>query len=159
MAKKTGKSLAVTHSQSPSSNTVLSPREKTLLHLLEEKYGDPELIFEKVADGDSLKDIARGLGAHVFLLHVLISHMPGWREKLEIARKIAADRLIEEVLDIADRTQKGDEKVSQLQIEARKWVAGVYDPEKYGKQVQFQVNIGELHLNAVQGIEKMLRGG
>lgn len=80
-----------------------------------------------------------------------------FKEQYNYARNIRADVLFEEVIEIADEPQEGQEvtilpdgkrQIKQgdmtqhrrLQIDARKWVAAKMSPKKYGDKQEIDLN-------------------
>lgn len=136
----------------------LDPRQAKLLDLILTNPLGMDQIFEWIADGESLDKIASLHNTTRFVLYSLLHAKPEWKAKLQLARKAAADKFAEEVVRIADMAQIGEERLANTRIEARKWTASVYDPERFTKNNSaVNVNIQELHLAAIQSLEKTLR--
>jgi hypothetical protein len=137
----------------------LTKYEREVAEKVHRKLGNVERIFELVAGGATLDEVATKTGTTRYGVYSIIAKIPQGREKLEIARRAAADKYAEDVLYIADSATKGEEKLADLKISARKWLSSVYDPERFAKSLGgINVNIGELHLAAMQQIERSLRG-
>lgn len=133
-------------------------RQAKLLRTLENNPLGIDQVFEWISNGESIDKIASILGTTRFVLYSLVHSRPEWIEKLQIARKAAADKYAEEVITIADTAQLGEEKLANTRIEARKWTTSVYDPERFARNsAAVNVNIQELHLAAIQSLEKTLR--
>lgn len=58
------------------------------------------------------------------------------------ARKVQADALFDEVLEIADRCHAGADDVqkARLQIDARKWMCGKLAPKKYNDRAALELS-------------------
>lgn len=72
---------------------------------------------------------------------------------LRNARARGAHSLVEDTLDIADRATEDDIGVARLRVQARQWTAEKWNPAEFGRQgnnVNVQLNLGELHLAALQ---------
>lgn len=74
------------------------------------------------------------------------------------ARKLKAEKLAEEALEIADQvdeTSNSGVNKARLQVDTRKWMAGKLDPENYGDtaKTQVNVNLGDLHLQALKHLK------
>lgn len=66
-----------------------------------------------------------------------------FRQSYVGARKLQADHLAEEILEIADNAANGDGNrdalnIAKLRIDARKWLAGQLRPKKYGDENDFE---------------------
>jgi hypothetical protein len=79
---------------------------------------------------------------------------PNGRERVKAARHSAADVLAEEALAISNRPVSSTAEASQarLQVDVRKWLAGVQNRDDYGDkpQVQVTLDIGALHLSTLR---------
>ena len=71
---------------------------------------------------------------------------------LSRARARAADHLAAETLTIADEAEPDQVQKAKLRTDVRRWLAGKWDPTRYGenKGVNVQVNVGDLHLSALR---------
>lgn len=79
----------------------------------------------------------------------------GRKDRYYAARKMWADTLAEECLDIADATVDAhDAQVRKLRIETRKWLAGNVNPDQWRERRDPLVNItlGDQHLQALRQI-------
>lgn len=119
----------------------------------------PELataICEQIADGLSLRQICvkDGMPSQSMVFRWLAQpDRVGFREQYARAREAQADKLADEILEIADETEGdfigkelGDGTVvevvdhehiqrSKLRVDARKWKAAKLAPKKYGDRV------------------------
>jgi hypothetical protein len=121
-----------------------------------DKMGGVDAIIQRVADGDSIKNIADQLGISRSFLSWKINKMPGVKDRLVQARKSRADRWAEEALEIADGVEEDPNKINKakLRIDTRKWLAGVDDPDRFGtKQTQVNISLGGLHLDALRKVQ------
>jgi hypothetical protein len=115
--------------------------------------GGMPVISAALAEGKALQQIADGLGVSRSALCEYIGADAGRRLARTRARAEAADKLAEDVLLIADTATVEDEKVAKLRMEARKWLAGKWDPQGYGEQhPSLTVNIAAAHLNDLRGL-------
>jgi hypothetical protein len=93
------------------------------------------------------------------ILSLWINQTEERKEAVLRARKLKAEKLAEEALDIADQadeTSVGGVNKARLQVETRKWMASKLDPADYGDKSGPQVNIsiGDLHLQALKQINR-----
>lgn len=119
--------------------------------------GGVERILERIADGETMKQIADTFGVSRTFLSWKINGMEGMKEKILLARRGRAEKLAEETLTLADNVGTSNpteiKKVSE-QIKVRQWLAGVDDPDRFGaKQAQVNVTIGSLHLDALRKVQ------
>lgn len=123
------------------------------------KMGGVDRIIERVAEGDSIKSIAEGLGISRSFLSWKINAIPGVKERLVEARKSRADKWAEEAIEIADTVDPDPNQINKarLRIDSRKWLAGVDDPDRFAqKQQQVSISIGGLHLDALRRVQAEL---
>lgn len=109
-----------------------------------------EEICRRVAEGDALHKICKEANfPSGTTVYNWFKSNPGFLEKYALAREERADKIAEEILEIADdgkndtyRDSDGNVVVdhdvlgrSKLRIDARKWAAGKMAPKKYGDKV------------------------
>jgi hypothetical protein len=123
------------------------------------QMGGIDRIIERVAEGESIKTIADGLGISRSFLSWKINAIPGVKERLVEARKARADKWGEEAIEIADNVDADPNQINKarLRIDSRKWLAGVDDPDRFGqKHQQVNISIGGLHLDALRKVQAEL---
>lgn len=118
-----------------------------------------EDICDRVACGESLNKIcaSEGMPHRRTVMRWLIDHEE-FKRRYDVAKDMQADALVDEVLEIADDGSKdwktvttrggNEEKVvdneavqrSRLRVDARKWLAGVLKPRKYGDKTQLELS-------------------
>ena len=115
----------------------------------------PELgaaICEQIADGVAIRAIAdkQGMPAMSTMMLWLDGRQPAFSEQYARAREAQADKMAEEILQIADDgrndtyidkdgNQRTDTDViarSKLRVDARKWLASKMAPKKYGDKIE-----------------------
>jgi hypothetical protein len=96
------------------------------------------VVFQRVADGETLRDIARAWQVPVgrFAEWYMTEH----GDRYDAALRVLAGEDAHETVKIADETTPEDVAQNKLRIDARKWRAGKYDRNRYGEQVQHQVS-------------------
>jgi hypothetical protein len=119
-----------------------------------------EFIFERVMAGRTITSIRKEVDIGNRIFYTWLHGGPKstrdpsrWDRYLE-ARRVAADTLAEECLEIADNTLDNEQvAVSKLKIDTRKWLAGAMNPE-YGNrpQTSVQVNLGDMHIQALKDV-------
>ncbi len=78
---------------------------------------------------------------------------PGRQDRYYAARKIWADHLAEETLEIADSAKDpADAAVRKLRIDTRKWLAASANPDNWGdrRAALVNVNIQDQHIEALR---------
>ncbi len=122
---------------------------------LEFKQYIADIICERIANGQSLREICRDenmpASSTVFKW---LTRVEAFAEQYARAREAQADALFDEILTIADdgsndwMERRGDDgaslgwkengeaiRRSQLRVDARKWMAGKLRPKKYGDKL------------------------
>jgi hypothetical protein len=109
-------------------------------------------ICQRIADGETLADIAREYEMSRSVIQQWFGRDPDRREALRRARVLAAASLADQALSIADQAESENVQVAKLRIETRRWLASRMDPEQYGDRPTnaVQINIGTLHLDALR---------
>ena len=129
-----------------------SPIKRQLLADIE-KSGGFEFILSTIVDGGSIQDLATKFGVSRKFLSELLNKNPEQKVALKQARKMKAETLADQALQIVDTVEENPNAISKAREQAniRKWLAGVHDPETYGqKQNSVTINIGDLHLDALR---------
>jgi len=89
------------------------------------------------------------------------------RQQYARAKEKAADKLADEIVEIADNATPQDAHVARLKVDARKWVAAKLLPKKYGDRpaevnVNTQINLMQVSIEDQRRIEearfKLLQG-
>ena len=132
-----------------------------------ESLGGDEWFFGRIINGDSMASIAETVGcSRPFLYQWLNLKRNERRAALAEARRLSADTLVEDGLELLDRlagTHATSSEVSLAIARAkyRQWRASRYNRELYGEPrsgVDVNISIGQLHLDAlrVRGAMKVL---
>lgn len=116
------------------------------------KAGGEAWVFEEVAGGRTLKDIAQELGISRQILSTWCNR-PERRDALSRARQEAAGALMDEALAITDSADEDPNVLQKArqQTDLRKWLAARLAPQQWGDSGPgVQVSIGQLHLDALR---------
>lgn len=103
-------------------------------------------ICEQLASGRTLSSICKapGMPSRVAVWK-WSKRYPEFRDEMTRARLAGADILADETVDIADT--EDDPQRAKNRIEARRWLAGVINPRRYGPRLDLNVsespNVGE----------------
>jgi hypothetical protein len=115
----------------------MGPRSKKQQMLASiRKMGGMEVVLDRIAAGETLTSVAYGLGVSRYVLGDALNTDARWRSALRVARRSAADALIEEALAIADRATNSTEAVARLRVYERLWQAARYCPHIYGREAR-----------------------
>ena len=123
-----------------------------MAHAAIRKAGGEIFIFDQVASGRSLKDIASDLGISRPILSTWCNN-PSRRDAYRQARRAAADALVEEGLAIADGVRDPSEVPgAKLRADFRRWMAARMNADSWGEQrgASIEINLGALHLEALR---------
>jgi transposase-like protein len=129
------------------------PVRQRLLKDIEASGGWPA-VLERIENGETITKIARSFNVSRGFFARLLHEDGGRSESVTRARKAAANALVEEAVEIVDSASPTRDELqhAKLRSDSRLWLASKLDREQYGDrgQVPVQVNIGELHLTALQ---------
>ena len=120
-----------------------------------ESLGGIEFVTAHIAQGMTIGRLAEFIECSRPILSLWLNHTHERRAAVLKARKLKAEKLAEEALEIADQvdeTSNSGVNKARLQVDTRKWMAGKLDPENYGDtaKTQVTVNLGDLHLQALK---------
>lgn len=132
-------------------------RFKALVQMIED-FGEDALL-DLVEQGMTTREIYELFGCSNRVFYYWLDQAEGRRQRFADARKVYAETLDKEGLDIADNVPVDKEHIAKakLQIEQRRHVASIHDRSRQQRdQAGVVVNIGSLHLQAVR--ERMQLG-
>ena len=119
-------------------------------------------IIDEVAGGKSLSGALRLEGMPSYgLAKLMIRTNPEYKEAYEKAVEDRADRLAEEIVELADsEPPEGLEGTAmsawvnqkRLQVDARKWVASKLKPRTYGDRLD--VSVSDNRISVIQALEQ-----
>ena len=120
--------------------------------------GGADWLFDQVASGVTVAEIARQYGCTRSYVSRAINSVPEYKAALEGAREEAADALVEQGLEMVDRLD-GDSSTNEIaatreKVNFRKFMAGSMNQNKYGTRPQSNVtiSIGDMHLDALRKV-------
>lgn len=133
------------------------PKVKADLAILKNlTVGDTDHIFDRLADGEMLYQIAEGFRVGRAALYRWILASPSREARYKQCREFSASTFAEQAVVIADdQTRDTQEQAVQrdkLRIDTRRWIASRWDRITYGEQRGAEVNIslGTLHIDALR---------
>lgn len=119
-------------------------------------------IIDEIAGGKSLSGALRLEGMPSYgLAKLMIRTNPEYKEAYEKAVEDRADRLAEEIVELADMVPPdGLEGTAmsawvnqkRLQVDARKWVASKLKPRTYGDRLD--VSVSDNRISVIQALEQ-----
>ena len=95
------------------------------------------------------------VGTRVFYAWLHDKKEPERWSRYQQARKVAAETLVGETLEIADGVKHPEDvPKAKLQTQVRQWLASRYDPDTFGDKSGPTVNIslGDMHVQALKDI-------
>lgn len=134
-----------------------------------------DTICGRLSKGESLKSICRSpeiIG--IDIVFKWINSNPAFHDQYARARRTQADVLFDEMLYIANSTQRGVKTTTKgdvietveadmiehrrLQIETRKWLIGKMAPKKYGERASVDATVTVVGVKAVDEVAGLLAG-
>ena len=97
-----------------------------------EELGGIEFVTAHISQGMTIGRLAEFIECSRPMLSFWINHTDERRDAVLAARKLKAEKLAEEALDIADQadeTSNSGVNKARLQVDTRKWMASKLDPE------------------------------
>jgi hypothetical protein len=122
-----------------------------------ESLGGIDWFIERIAGGDTVRSMSKELKFSEHIIYKWLHQDPDRGGLVKAARKIAAERLADEALDLADNVEAETTAIAKVreQISVRKWRAAAFDPGTWATnkpQMAVQVNVGAQHLDALRKI-------
>lgn len=132
------------------------PKLNETIDRIETSPGGWESIFDAIADGASVRDVARSYGISASFFYDVLRHGEQGAEhmrKLALAREYRAETRADEALHIVDNARETPAAVNKAAQRAkiRQWLASV-DSERYRRAsgVPLELNVNVLHLDALK---------
>lgn len=109
-------------------------------------------IFDRLAKGESIRSICKDDWLPTWpVVNKRLASDEQFVVRYARAREDQADKLFDEILEIADQYDQAAEKLeggvdhinrARLRIDARKWMAGKLRPKVYGDKLDLSGNVG-----------------
>lgn len=129
-----------------------------------EAEGGTDYLIEFIGNGGTVGSLAEAMGVSRSFMSRLLNNDAVYKTAMDEARRIGADKLAEDSMEIVDGlTQKSDLTSADVQlakerVSVRKWMAALNHPDKYApKGPEVTVNIGSLHLGALKKVALEMR--
>lgn len=138
------------------------PIARALAHRIEEDGGD-SVVLGRVASGDTVKSIASDYGVGYDTLRRWLNATPERKTGYLDAKRDSADALVEEagqILDDAPTDSAPQVTKAVKRADHKRWLAGKRDREQYGDdkagaQVNVNLDLAGLHLDALKAAGSM----
>ena len=118
-----------------------------------EDRGGIEWFCNEIQSGVKVAAIARELSTSSGQIYAWLKTDEDYWPAMRDARANLAHTLVDEAIEIADKSKRADSGVTRERVGMRKWMAERYNRKDYGqpdKQATVQVNIGQLHLRSMK---------
>jgi lipopolysaccharide biosynthesis regulator YciM len=125
-----------------------------------EELGGIEFVSSHIAEGMTIGRLAEFIECSRPMLSFWINQTEERKNAVLAARKLKAEKLAEDAMDIADFADGSSSAAvnkARLQVDTRKWMASKLDPEGYGdKSMEVNISVGDLHLQALKHMGKAI---
>ena len=133
------------------------PKKRAALAKIE-GLGGIDWFIDQIAGGGTVRSIGRDNDISEHVIYKWLHLDPDRSAMVKAARRIAAERLADEALDLADNVEVETTAISKVreQISVRKWRAAAYDPDTWAtnkQSVAVQLNVGAQHLDALRKVQ------
>jgi hypothetical protein len=131
------------------------PRTKQDRQLVETTYSNFfEHALDTIASGRTLSSIIEDDHRCIQYARFLrwVKKNPQRLARYHEAQEIAAEILVGDIIRIADETNEENVQSRNTQIKSRQWVAGSFNPKKYGQNKRIDMNVTEV---TEESVEKM----
>ena len=110
-----------------------------------ERAGAVEVIFQRVADGETLKEVCKSRRWPYSVVARWVGETPEAARMYKLALELWADALATETVGIADRTDATEVGLGKLQTDVRLKVASRLHRERYGDRVEINGTVKHQH--------------
>ena len=110
-----------------------------------EKGAAVEVIFQRVADGETLKGVCKSRRWPYSVVARWVGETPEAAKAYRLALELWADALATETVGIADRTDATEVGLGKLQTDVRLKVASRLHRERYGDRVEINGMVKHQH--------------
>jgi lipopolysaccharide biosynthesis regulator YciM len=125
-----------------------------------EDLGGIEFVSSHIAEGMTIGRLAEFIECSRPMLSFWINQTEDRKNAVLSARRLKAEKLAEDALDIADYADGSSSSAvnkARLQVDTRKWMASKLDPENFGeKSMEVNISVGDLHLQALKHMGKAI---
>jgi lipopolysaccharide biosynthesis regulator YciM len=125
-----------------------------------DELGGIEFVSSHIAEGMTIGRLAEFIECSRPMLSFWINQTEDRKNAVLSARKLKAEKLAEDALDIADYADGASSSAvnkARLQVDTRKWMASKLDPENFGeKSMELNISVGDLHLQALKHMGKAI---
>ena len=121
--------------------------------------GGEDFVFERIMGGASTSDVSRLCDVSRGMFYEWLHKDPERWGRYMDAREIGAHAMADQALDIVDHSDIMNITVDRERAKMRTWLAERANKKDFGKDrgdVNLNLNIGDLHLEALQSAQKAL---
>ncbi len=110
-----------------------------------ERGGAAEVIFQRVAEGETLKSVCKSRRWPYSIVARWVGETPDVMKAYEFALRLWADSLATETVGIADGTDATEVGRGKLQTDVRMKLAARLDRARYGEKVEVSGEVRHMH--------------
>lgn len=111
----------------------------------EERAGAEEVIFQRVAEGETLKQICKSRKWPYSMVARWVGETPEAFKAYEFALRLWADSLAVETVGLADATDATEVGLGKLKTDVRMKLASRLDRARYGEKVEVSGTVNHAH--------------
>ena len=111
----------------------------------QERVGAEEVIFQRVAEGETLKQICKSRRWPYSVVARWVGETPEVMKAYEFALRLWADSLAVETVDLADGTDPTEVGLGKLKTDVRMKLASRLDRARYGDKVEVSGTVNHAH--------------
>ena len=112
-------------------------------------------VFEGMANGNTLAEMARRLGLHESTVRLWINGDAEWHAQYQRRKKLLGQALADRALDVAMAADSKTFQADRLKVETLRWLASKVNQEEYGDR-SVQETTGEVTLK-IQVVEERVQ--
>lgn len=112
-------------------------------------------VFEGMANGNTLAEMARRLGLHESTVRLWINGDEEWHAQYQRRKKLLGQALADRALDVAMAADSKTFQADRLKVETLRWLASKVNQEEYGDR-SVQETTGEVTLK-IQVVEERVQ--
>lgn len=108
----------------------------------------PDVIVQRVAEGETLREICASREVPYSLVAQWIAETPGLKAQYDVALQLWGDALAQETVGIADKADRENVPGAKLAVETRMKLASKWDRDRYGEKVKHEHSGAIVHIDA-----------
>lgn len=108
----------------------------------------PSIIVQRIADGETLRDICASRDVPYSLVAKWIAQTPGLKAQYDVALQLWGDALAQETVAISDKADPENVAGAKLAVDTRMKLASKWDRDRYGEKVKHEHSGAVVHIDA-----------